>query len=174
MKRSLSRMKLQLRLARRDAAQLVHGLKYVQKNDWAWMHFKAAIGILLPLMCWINPPVATRTGLVGTPVMHAILIMLLVGGLISIVGMLARATRVRPLIVGYAIEMCGLIPLIAGPTLMAVIYAVSAYTGGASSLVGFAFCYALSAALFARYVDTHLHHLTSRKKGEGLRGKGGA
>jgi hypothetical protein len=93
--------------------------------------------------------------------------MLLVGGLISIVGMLARGTRIKPLIVGYAIEMCGLIPLIAGPTLLAVIYAVSSATGGAASLIGFSFCYALSAALFARYVDTHLHHLTQRKSAGG-------
>lgn len=159
--------------AHRDLTGIVRGLKYIQKNDWAWMHFKFAIGILCPVMAWINPPAVTRTGLVSAWAMNLILLMLFVGGLISIVGLLLRGTRVRPLIVGYAFEMAGLIPLIAGPSLLALTYLASSFSrAGPSALVGFAFCYSLAAALLARYVDTLLHHLVAKKKakadGEGV------
>jgi hypothetical protein len=163
--RTVRRVQVTLKLAQRDAHGLIRGLKYIQRNDWAWIHFKVSIGILCPLMAWLNPPAVTRTGLVSAWVMNMILIMLLVGGLLSIVGLLLRGTRIRPLIVGYAFEMAGLIPLIAGPSLLALTYVVSSMTGaGPSSLVGFAFCYSLAAALIARYVDTLLHHLIAKKK----------
>lgn len=141
--------------------RFAHGLKYVGKDDWAWIHAKAAIGILCPLMAFINPPAATRTGVVHIQVLNLILLMLAIGGIISIVGLLVRGARIKPQLVGYAIEMAGLVPLIAGPFLLSVIYLVTAATGGVASLVGFAFTYTLSAILFARYVDTLLHHLTA-------------
>lgn len=146
--------------------QLFHGLKYIEKDDWAWIHAKIAIGVLCPLMAFLNPPAATREGIVHVQVLNLVLIMLVVGGIISIVGLVVRGTRIKPRIVGYAIEMAGLIPLIAGPFFLSLIYLVTGVSGGTSSLVGFAFCYTLAAILFARYVDTLLHHLTS-SKGDG-------
>lgn len=143
--------------------QFVHGLKYVQKNDWAWIHAKIAIGILCPLMAFMNPPAATRTGIVHVQVLNLVLMMLVFGGLISIVGLLLRGTRIKPRIVGYAIEMAGLIPLIAGPFFLSLIYLSTGLSGGPSALVGFAFTYTLAAILFARYVDTLMHHLTSSR-----------
>lgn len=170
----MTALRLQRRwiLFRSDLRKMKHGLKFVSKQDWAWIHFKTAIGILCPTLAWINPPQAVSSGLVTGWVMNMILVMLLFGGLISITGLLLRGTRVRPLIVGYAFEMCGLIPLIAGPILLCFIYAVSAVLGatGPSSWVGFAFCYSLTAALFARYVDTLINHLAY--KGDGMSGKG--
>lgn len=147
--------------------QFTHGLRYLKKNDWAWLHFTLSIGVLCPVITLLNPPQAVRTGLVAGTVMNLVIGMLLLGGLVSAIGLLIRTTKVRPLIVGYAIEMAGLIPLMAGPGLLAVVYLVSAFTArGPGSLVGFAFCYSLVAALFARYVDTLLHHLASKKDTE--------
>ena len=151
----------------------LYGLRYVQKVDWAWIHAKMSIGILCPLMAFLNPPAATRNGMVNPAVMNLILLMLAAGGIISIIGLLVRGTRIRPLIVGYAIEMAGLIPLIAGPLFLAIIYLSTAIGGGVSSLVGFAFCYTLASILFARYIDTLLHHLTHmRRDGQGLGNEG--
>lgn len=150
----------------------IRGLKHIRKDDWAWIHAKAAIGILCPMMAFVNPPLATRNGQMQVSVLYLVLCMLAVGGILSIIGLLLRGTRIKPSIVGYAFEMAGLIPLIAGPFFMSLIYLVTASQNGAS-LLGFGFTYALAAILFARYVDILIHRLVQvESKGVGLTNEG--
>lgn len=145
----------------------IHGLRYLVANDWAWVFAKITSGILLPLALLENMPnsSAVSSGTISAMVYTSLMCLMIFGGSLSIIGILARSTRVRPLIVGYAIEMGGLIPLALSPLMLAVIYmGNSIQTGG--GLSGFALCLSLSALFVARFTDIYIHHLASKKDHE--------
>lgn len=145
----------------------VHGLRYLVANDWAWVFAKLTSGIFLPLSLLenlANSP-SVRNGTIGPIVYTSLMCLMIFGGSLSIIGIMARSTRVKPLIVGYAIEMGGLIPLALSPLMLSIIFlANSINTGG--GLSGFALCLSLTALFVARFADIYIHHLTSKKEHE--------
>jgi hypothetical protein len=143
------------------------GLRYLVVNDWAWIFAKLSAGILMPLSIIdaLGQTAAVRNGTVNATVLSALMYMMLFGGLLSISGILARGTRLRPLIVGYAIEIAGIIPLMVGPLLLSAIYLVSSINSG-GTMTGFTLCLSLSALFIARFTDIYVHHLSSKKDHE--------
>ena len=145
----------------------MHGLRYLVANDWAWVFAKITSGLLLPLALLENMSgsPSIRNGTVSEVVFTSLTCLMIFGGALSIIGIFARSTRVKPLIVGYAIEMGGLIPLAIAPLFLSIIFlASSIQTGG--GLSGFALCLSLSALFVARFTDIYIHHLASKKEHE--------
>lgn len=145
----------------------VHGLRYLVANDWAWVFAKVTSGILLPIALLenINDSASVQSGTISTMVYTALMCLMIFGGSLSIIGIMARSTRIKPLIVGYAIEMGGLIPLALSPLMLSIILLGSSIkTGGGIS--GFALCLSLSALFVARFTDIYVHHLASKKDHE--------
>ena len=93
----------------RPAWSFVTGIRYLTARDWAWAHFKVFIGVLLPIMALIQPPSVARTRELNPSLIHVLLIMMLFGGLLCIIAVFLRGTKVQPLIVGYTLELGGLI-----------------------------------------------------------------
>lgn len=144
--------------------RFIKGLRYMTRSDWFWLHAKLALSVMCPIMTFINPPMAVSRGLVGPAVMNLVIFMILSGGLVSSLGILLRGTRSRPMLVGYAFEIAGLVPLICGPFLIAGVYLVVASNQDTpTTLIGFAFTYSLGALLLARLVDIQQHHLASKR-----------
>lgn len=144
--------------------RFVRGLRYMTRSDWAWLHAKLSLAFLCSFMTIYNPPSAVRHGLVSQNVILLVVLMMLMGGIISVIGILLRGTRIRPMIIGYAFELAGLIPLIAGPLLISGVYLWAAIEADVTStLLGFAFTYSLAALLFARFIDIQQHHLSSKR-----------
>lgn len=145
----------------------MHGLRYLVANDWAWVFAKLTSGIFLPLSLLenITNSSAIQAGTISQMVYTSLMCLMIFGGSLSIIGIMARSTRVKPLIVGYAIEMGGLIPLALSPLMLAIIYLGSSIQSG-GGLSGFALCLSLSALFVARFADIYIHHLASKKEHE--------
>lgn len=148
-------------------AQFIKGIKYLDARDWGWAHFKVFIGGVLPIMAILNPPVTVTSGNLDYRLVFTLLIMMSVGGLFSVVGVFLRGTKVQPLIVGYTLELGGLIFLGSGMLLLTTGYFYNSVVSG-TSLLGGVFCYSLFAALLARFIDVYFHTLESKKPGDPL------
>lgn len=145
----------------------MRGLRYLVANDWAWVFAKITSGIFLPIALLenMNNSSSVQSGTISQMVYTSLMCLMIFGGSLSLIGIFARSTRIRPLIVGYAIEMGGLIPLAISPLFLSVIYLTSSIkTGG--GLSGFALCLSLAALFAARFTDIYIHHLTSKKEHE--------
>lgn len=145
----------------------MHGLRYLVANDWAWVFAKITSGIFLPIALLeniANSP-SIQSGTISEMVYTSLMCLMIFGGSLSLIGIFARSTRIKPLIVGYAIEMGGLIPLAISPLFLSIIFLLSSVkTGG--GLSGFALCLSLAALFAARFTDIYIHHLTSKKEHE--------
>jgi uncharacterized membrane protein len=131
------------------------------------VHFKFAIGLLVPYLVLFSTNGALSGRTLDAALIRTLLIIMCLGSVLSIIGVLLRGTRVQPLIVGYSIEICGLIFLFTGPFLLSVGYTYAAMQVG-SSLVSAGLCYAISAALLARFIDVYFHTLESKQPGDPL------
>jgi len=145
----------------------VRGLRHLVANDWAWVFAKITSGILLPIALLENLPdsPSVQNGTISQMVYTSLMCLMIFGGSLSIIGIFARSTRLRPLIVGYAIEMGGLIPLAIAPLFLSIIFLVSSIRSG-GGLSGFALCISLTALFVARFTDIYIHHLASKKEHE--------
>jgi hypothetical protein len=146
---------------------LLLGFRYLVANDWAWVFAKITSGIFLPLALLenISSSSSIQNGVISEMVYTSLMCLMIFGGSLSIIGILARATRVRPLIVGYAIEMGGLIPLAIAPLFLSIIFLAGSIKSG-GGLSGFALCLSLAALFAARFTDIYTHHLSSKKEHE--------
>lgn len=147
--------------------RFILGLKLVDPRDWGWIHFKAAIGILVPAMIWFGPPAPVTAQRLDGGLVRVLVLLIFVGAILSIMGMLLRGTQVQPMIVGYSVEIVGLIFLFTGPFLLCIGYTYNSWIQG-SSFAGASFCYALAAALVARFIDVYFHTLEGKKPGDPL------
>jgi hypothetical protein len=145
----------------------MHGLRYLVANDWAWVFAKITSGIFLPISILetMGNSASVRNGTVSEMVYTSLMCLMIFGGSLSLIGIFARSTRVKPLIVGYAIEMGGLIPLALGPLFLSIILLMSSIRSG-GGITGFALCISLTALFVARFTDIYIHHLTSKKEHE--------
>lgn len=148
-------------------AQFIRGLPFLDARDWGWAHFKAIIGGLLPIMALVQPPSTVRTGNLDGTLVIILLSMMLVGGIFCVTGVFLRGTRVQPLIVGYSLELGGLIFLGSGVLLLTIGYFYNSLVEG-STMLGAVFCYAIFAGLLARFIDVYFHTLEGKKPGDPL------
>lgn len=152
-------------------AQFVKGLPFLDARDWGWAHFKVFIGGVTPIMALIQPPASVTSGNLDGTLVVILLSMVIVGGVLSVVGVLLRGTRVQPLIVGYTLELGGLIFLGGGFLLLTIGYFYNAVLTG-STILGALFCYSIFAALLARFIDVYFHTLESKSPGDPLIARG--
>jgi hypothetical protein len=138
------------------------GFRYMHRTDWGWLAAKTVTGVILPLTLFLNMPISVRNGTVSGYVVVALLGLMLLGGLLSITGILLRGTQVRPLIVGYAIEMGGILALILSLAILAAVYGISAVNEG-SSITAPVLCLAIAAPFVARGLDVMFYHLAPKK-----------
>lgn len=145
-----------------------HGFRYLMANDWGWVAAKVVGGIMMPLVVLdsISQSTAVRSGTISAFILTTLMYVMLAGGVLSFAGITARATRVRPLIVGYAIEIGGLVCLISSPMLLAIIYFATAIANG-TGWTGPILCLSLAALFAARAIDIYVHHIMPKKEREG-------
>ena len=141
--------------------RVLMGLQHMHKTDWGWLVAKIVSGVLLPIALIES---GDRTS-VAFPVIMSLLSLMLLGGLLSVLGILLRGTRHKPLIVGYAIEVGGLTALILGPVILAFVYAIPAFTHGRFS-TGALLCIAIAAPFGARLIDILYDHLVPKKEAD--------
>jgi phosphotransferase system glucose/maltose/N-acetylglucosamine-specific IIC component len=147
--------------------RFIQGLKLVDPRDWGWIHFKAAIGILVPLLIFLSPPSSVASQRLAPGLVRVLVLLIFVGAILSIIGMLLRGTQTQPMIVGYSIEIVGLIFLFTGPFLLCIGYTYNAWQQG-TTYTGAGLCYAIAAALLARFIDVYFHTLEGKKPGDPL------
>lgn len=136
------------------SVEFFKGLRYMTFGDWAWLVAKLMTGILAPLTVFVSVPMAVSTGLLQMGTFYSVMALMALGGLLCATGLLLRGTRLRPMIVGYAFELAGLIPLMSAPFMLAAIYLMIAMASGkTATLLGASFCFALTSLIFARFAD---------------------
>jgi hypothetical protein len=147
--------------------RFILGLKLVDPRDWGWIHFKAAIGILVPVLIFLSPPAPVTAQRLDGNLVRVLVILIFVGSILSIIGMLLRGTQTQPMIVGYSIEIVGLIFLFTGPFLLCIGYTYNSWAQG-TTYTAAGLCYAIAAALVARFIDVYFHTLEGKKPGDPL------
>jgi uncharacterized membrane protein len=117
--------------------------------DWAFVHFKAALGIML-----MTPLVQLDSIKHSTTVWFLCIwaTLTLIGFWVSVVGLVMSAQKYDTRHKGFAVEMTGLVLLMLGPAVFAAIQAGIWYETGQQKAVAITFCYVIMAAIFARMV----------------------
>lgn len=120
-------------------------------QDWAWLHFKAAV-IVWAAVLWRFTPVRVEDALGG--VIVAVAAATIVGGLISITGLIVAAQSRRLAVTGLSVELAGLWVMTAGPVpyLIVQVYLASTLPDGDQRYALCFLAYVLCAALAARIV----------------------
>lgn len=137
----------------------------MERTDWGWVFAKATTGLMLPIVLFIWVPQSVREGRPNSGVLMALIGLMLLGGVMSIVGIILRGTRVRPMIVGYAIEMAGIVSLVLGPLILGTIYGTQAAINGGSP-IGALLCLCLASPFVARGMDIMYIHLAPKSPDE--------
>ncbi len=99
---------------------IVRALKRVRLQDWAWVHFKFALGIAWPLLTLAALPPSVNT--IQQGVVYAWFGLTIVGAILSIVGIIMSAQPGKAGVLGIPIELAGLVFLFAGPFLLFLVY----------------------------------------------------
>lgn len=130
-----------------DGARRV--LSGLTRTDWAFIHFKASLGLL-----WMIPLAQTATLKSNTtPVFLWVwAIITFLGFWVSIVGLVMSAQRFDVRHTGFRVEMAGLFLLAAGPVVYIALQAGLWVTTGQPRLVQIAFAYVIVAAIATRMV----------------------
>lgn len=119
--------------------------------DWAWIHFKFALGILWPFLTLSRLPTSIEVQLQDVMI-YVWLGLTVLGACACIAGIVMYAqagTKWRP--IGSATELVGLILMLLGPTLFTMVYlylALFTTEDIRPTVIGLG--YALSSAVFAR------------------------
>lgn len=117
--------------------------------DWAWLHFKAALGLL-----WIIP-LTQITYLQSATAPWFILAWGLVttsGFFISVTGLVMSAQKYKTRRTGFRVEMTGLVLMMAAPAVYGLIQIGLMVTTGRDRWIAIAFAYIICSALIPRMV----------------------
>jgi len=117
--------------------------------DWAFLHFKAALGILLMI------PLVQLESLrhnVSTTFLCVWATLTILGFWISVVGLVMSAQKYETRHKGFVVEMTGLVLLMIGPAVFAAVQVGLWITSGQSRAVAIGFAYVIMAAIIARMV----------------------
>ncbi|QKY78976.1 membrane protein [Arthrobacter phage Jinkies] len=129
--------------------RIVTALGRLTRTDWAFVHFKAALGILL-----MTPLVQLESLKSSTTVWFLCVwaTVTIIGFWVSVAGLVMSAQKYETRHKGFVVEMTGLVLLLIGPAVFAAIQAGVWISTGQSKAVSIAFCYVIITALVARMV----------------------
>lgn len=124
-------------------------LRGLTRTDWAFVHFKASLGLL-----WMVPLVQSAALKSNTTPVFLWLwaVITFLGFWISIVGLVMSAQKYDVRQRGFRVEMTGLFLLAAGPMVYMLLQFGLWITTGQSRLVAIAFAYVILAAIATRMV----------------------
>jgi uncharacterized membrane protein len=129
--------------------RLITALGRLTRTDWAFIHFKAALGIML------MTPLVQLESLKSTTTIWFVCVwasVTIIGFWVSVAGLVMSAQKYETRHKGFVVEMTGLILLLIGPAVFAAIQAGVWIATGQSKAVSIAFCYVIITALIARMV----------------------
>lgn len=116
--------------------------------EWAWLHFKVALGLMLVIPMASSPTITQNTTYVFLLIW---VIFIAIGTLFSAVGLfLGNQRDVDRKGAGYKFEMTGLILMMAGPLVFMLVQIGLLVESGGSRALGITFPYVIIAALVAR------------------------
>lgn len=124
-------------------------LRGLTRTDWAYVHFKAALGLL-----WIIPLTKSVYLQSSTPWWF----ILIWGGLttlgffISVTGLVMSAQKFETRRCGFRWEMTGLVLLMSAPAIYGLIQIGLAFANGSDRWIAIAFAYIICAAIIPRMV----------------------
>jgi uncharacterized membrane protein len=129
--------------------RLITALGRLTRTDWAFIHFKAALGILL-----MTPLVQLESLKSSTTVWFLCVwaSLTIIGFWVSVAGLVMSAQKYESRHKGFVVEMTGLVLLMIGPAVFAAVQAGVWITTGQSKAVAIAFCYVIITAIIARMV----------------------
>jgi hypothetical protein len=119
------------------------------RTDWAFLHFKAALGILLIIPLTQLSQIKENTSVIFLCVWATLTI---VGFWVSVVGLVMSAQRYEMRHRGFQWEMTGLFLLMSGPAAFAAVETGIWIATGHQKAVAVAFAYVIMAAIIARMV----------------------
>jgi uncharacterized membrane protein len=122
----------------------LHGLTRI---DWAYVHFKAALGLL-----WIIP-LTQSTYLQNRTAPWFVLIwglLTTLGFVVSLIGLVMSAQKFETRRNGFRVEMTGLVLLMSAPAIYGLVQVGLAVTTGADRWIAIAFAYIICAAIVPR------------------------
>lgn len=130
-------------------------LRRITPINWGWIHFKFAVGILLPglaILSQLGRP--DRGGSVSAWTIYAWFGLCIIGAVLCITGVVLRSQLDPKLITrGTALELAGLIFMFSGPFLLLVLYSYLTAAGTVRGLAAVGICYALCAAMVTRWME---------------------
>ena len=128
----------------------IRALKRLTPVHWAYIHFKLAIGVAWPVALWVFTPAAVNDALQRT-IISTMSGVTIIGGVMSIVGLVMTAQRGKVRTIGVSIELAGIALLSSGPLAYFLTQATLALDNSDRVALAF-FCYAMLAALICRLV----------------------
>lgn len=124
-------------------------LRGLTRVDWAWIHFKAALGLL-----WIIP-LTQSTYLQNSTAPWFILawgFLTTLGFCVSVTGIIMSAQKFETRRCGFRWEMTGLVLLMSAPAIYGLLQIGLVVTRGSDRLIAIAFAYIICSALVPRMV----------------------
>lgn len=124
-------------------------LRGLTRTDWAFVHFKAALGLL-----WVIPLVKSPAVQGNTPLWFILawMALFILGFLVSLVGLVMSAQTFQTRRNGFRVEMTGLVLLMSGPAIYMLVQAGVWITSGVDRSTAIVFGYIICAALLPRMV----------------------
>ncbi|MFF1382763.1 hypothetical protein ACFVWT_04275 [Arthrobacter sp. NPDC058288] len=129
--------------------KLRHALGRLTRTDWAFLHFKAALGFLLMIPLVQLNSVRDNTNQVFITIWFGVT---LLGFCVSAIGIVMSAQKYETRRNGFRWEMAGLWLLLSGPLVFILLQAGLWITTGQQRIVTIALCYVIAAAILARMV----------------------
>ncbi|WP_307083520.1 hypothetical protein [Arthrobacter agilis] len=137
-------------MAPHKTRRTARALKRLTPVHWAYIHFKFALGVVWPTVLWLLTPTAVNDALQRT-IVTTMAGATILGGIMSITGLIMTAQRGRVRTIGVSIELAGIALLSSGPLsyfFTQAYLALSNYERAALAV----FAYAMLAALICRFV----------------------
>jgi uncharacterized membrane protein len=126
---------------------LREALRGLTRTDWAYVHFKAALGLL-----WIIP-LTQSTYLQNRTAPWFILIwgfLTTLGFVVSLIGLVMSAQKFETRRNGFRVEMTGLVLLMSAPAIYGLIQIGLIFTTGSDRWIAIAFAYIICSAIVPR------------------------
>lgn len=127
-------------------------LRRLTPVHWAYIHFKLALGVAWPITLWALTPAVVNEAL-QRAIVTTMASVTVIGGVMSVVGLVMTAQRGRTRTIGVSIELAGIALLSSGPLAYFLTQATLAMGPGGEQRTALAvFSYAMLAALICRVV----------------------
>lgn len=128
-------------------------IKRIRAKQWAWLHFKIALGLFWASAMFFVTPTTLKEGLPDTNIL-VWTIGTMIGMVISVVGMFLSMTRTRRLqLIGLTVEFVGLALFIGGPVQYLSIQISQLGINFQDRFALSCFAYAMVAAVLVRIVE---------------------